>query len=152
MSSQPLMYHFSKKCFLCPDPVSASHGACVRCDAHGCKKTFHISCAQKFSLLEEAEETEKLTDPYFTYCLDHSSYNQGEPKLNDWEKWVRQRDRYLVLKNEESAEQRSAALWKRAQSITKGNDHATSELIRAGFGFRRRSSILTPFYLSQRTV
>lgn len=145
----PLMYHFSKKCFLCPDPVSASHGACVRCDAHGCKKTFHISCAQKFSLLEEAEETENLTDPYFTYCLDHSSYNQGEPKLNDWEKWVRQRDRYLVLKNEESAEQRSAALWKRAQSITKGNDHANSELVRAGFGFRELASDRYAFFAKE---
>ncbi|KAI8579324.1 hypothetical protein K450DRAFT_242684 [Umbelopsis ramanniana AG] len=137
------------KCFLCPDPVSASHGACVRCDAHGCKKTFHISCAQKFSLLEEAEESEKLADPYFTYCLDHSSYNQGEPKLNNWEKWVRQRDRYLVLKNEESAEQRSAALWNRAQSITKGNDHATSELIRAGFGFRELASDRYSFFAKE---
>lgn len=129
--------------------MSASHGACVRCDAHGCKKTFHISCAQKFSLLEEAEETENLTDPYFTYCLDHSSYNQGEPKLNGWEKWVRQRDRYLLLKNEECAEQRSAALWKRAQSITKGNDHATSELIRAGFGFRELASDRYAFFAKE---
>jgi hypothetical protein len=129
--------------------VSAGHGACVRCDAHGCKKTFHISCAQKFSLLEEAEATEKLADPYFTYCLDHSSYNQGEPKLNNWEKWVRQRDRYLVLKNEESAEQRSAALWKRAQSITRGNDHATSELVRAGFGFRELASDRYAFFAKE---
>lgn len=77
-----------------------------------------------------------MADPYFTYCLDHCSEHQGEARLNEWEKWVRQRDRYLMMKNEEAAERRCNELWQRAQRLTQGNDNVTVELIRSGFGFR----------------
>ncbi|KAJ2957632.1 hypothetical protein NQZ79_g6695 [Umbelopsis isabellina] len=128
--------NWKSKCYLCPDQVSASFGACVNCDAGGCKKTFHVSCAQKFSLLEDEEEDQNMADPYFTYCIEHSSYNQGQARLNAWEKWVRQRDRYLMSKNEAAAERRCARLWKKAQKLNKPNSDAISELIRTGFGFR----------------
>ncbi|KAG2174923.1 hypothetical protein INT43_005985 [Umbelopsis isabellina] len=128
--------NWKSKCYLCPDQISASFGACVNCDAGACKKTFHVSCAQKFSLLEDEEEEQNMANPYFTYCIEHSSYNQGQARLNAWEKWVRQRDRYLMSKNEAAAERRCARLWKKAHKLNKPNSDAISELIRTGFGFR----------------
>lgn len=87
-------------------------------------------------MLENEEEDENMANPYFTYCIEHSSYNQGQARLNAWEKWVRQRDRYLKSKNEAAAERRCARLWKKAHKLNKPNSDAISELIRTGFGFR----------------
>jgi hypothetical protein len=86
--------------------------------------------------LEDEEEDQNMADPYFTYCIEHSSYNQGQARLNTWEKWVRQRDRYLMSKNEAAAERRCTKLWKKAQKLNRSNSDAISELIRTGFGFR----------------
>jgi hypothetical protein len=87
-------------------------------------------------LEEEEKNADKMADPYFTYCIDHSSNHQGEARLNSWEQWVRQRDRYLLLKNEEAAQQRCTDLWQRAQRFTKFDENFTAQMIRAGFGFR----------------
>ncbi|KAG0043186.1 PHD finger protein 14 [Gryganskiella cystojenkinii] len=80
-------------CYLCKDSVDAALGACVQCDAGQCRKSFHITCAQSFSLLETLEDSD-MADPYFMYCKQHGS-TDGQAKLNGWAKWVKQRDAFL---------------------------------------------------------
>ncbi|KAF9901700.1 PHD finger protein 14 [Linnemannia zychae] len=80
-------------CYMCPDPQDAAMGACVQCDAGQCRKSFHITCAQSYSLLETIEDSD-MADPYFTYCKQHGSAD-GQSKLNGWAKWVKQRDAFL---------------------------------------------------------
>jgi len=61
-----------QKCSCCPNDYDASFGACVPCDAGGCKNSLHITCAQKWGLLEDKsnEETE-MANPYFVFCKNH---------------------------------------------------------------------------------
>ncbi|KAG0237017.1 PHD finger protein 14 [Actinomortierella wolfii] len=81
-------------CYICSDPADAALGACVQCDAGQCRKSFHVTCAQAYSLLETVEDP-GMADPYFTFCKQHGSANGGEPKLNGWAKWVKRRDALL---------------------------------------------------------
>jgi len=78
---------------MCKDPVDGALGACVQCDAGQCRKSFHVTCAQSYSLLETLEDSD-MADPYFMYCKQHGS-TDGQAKLNGWAKWVKQRDAFL---------------------------------------------------------
>ncbi|KAG0240416.1 PHD finger protein 14 [Mortierella sp. GBA43] len=85
--------NWTMTCYMCVDPQDAALGACVQCDAGRCRKSFHITCAQGFSLLETIDDTD-MADPYFMYCKQHGA-SDGHPKLNGWAKWVKQRDAFL---------------------------------------------------------
>ncbi|KAL1924028.1 uncharacterized protein VTP21DRAFT_7063 [Calcarisporiella thermophila] len=83
-------------CSICADPEKARVGACLQCDAGGCRKSFHVSCAEAYSLTEVIEDTPEMSDPYFVYCKQHGGAGGGDHKLNGWEKWVRKRDKFLA--------------------------------------------------------
>ncbi|KAF9101410.1 PHD finger protein 14 [Mortierella sp. GBA35] len=95
-------------CYMCTDPQDAALGACVQCDAGQCRKSFHITCAQSYSLLETIEDSD-MADPYFTYCKQHGS-SDGHSKLNGWAKWVKQRDAFLKKWQDEQGLRRTRRL------------------------------------------
>ncbi|KAG0007701.1 PHD finger protein 14, partial [Entomortierella chlamydospora] len=95
-------------CYMCSDPQDAAMGACVQCDAGQCRKSFHITCAQGYSLLETIEDSD-MADPYFMYCKQHGVAD-GHPKLNGWAKWVKQRDAFLKKWQEEQGRKRTLKL------------------------------------------
>ncbi|KAF9189102.1 PHD finger protein 14 [Haplosporangium sp. Z 11] len=95
-------------CYLCNDPRDAGLGACVQCDAGQCRKSFHITCAQAYSLLETIEDSD-MADPYFMYCKQHGSAD-GQAKLNGWAKWVKQRDAFLKKWQEDQGRKRTQRL------------------------------------------
>ncbi|KAF9129525.1 hypothetical protein BGW39_004084 [Mortierella sp. 14UC] len=101
-------------CYMCPDPQDATLGACVQCDAGQCRKSFHITCAQSYSLLETIEDSD-MADPYFTYCKQHGSAD-GQSKLNGWAKWVKQRDAFLKRWQNEQGLRRTQRLVDMQQS------------------------------------
>ncbi|KAF0417435.1 PHD finger protein 14 [Gigaspora margarita] len=94
--------NWNKPCCVC-GPGDAQEGATVHCDAGECKSWLHVTCAQSLNLLECVEEDPEISDPYFVYCPQHGSH--GPPRLNEWERWYRKRDRFLdqVRKEESSA-------------------------------------------------
>lgn len=68
-------------CYLCGfDNYEAIVGACVSCDAGGCKRMFHATCGHRFDLLE-CDDSGELADPHFVFCKEHSS--RMEPKVRD---------------------------------------------------------------------
>ncbi|KAG0048965.1 PHD finger protein 14 [Linnemannia elongata] len=75
--------NWNLNCYMCSDSQDAALGACVQCDAGQCRKSFHITCAQSYSLLETIEDSD-MADPYFTYCKQHGSAD-GQSKLNGWQ-------------------------------------------------------------------
>ncbi|KAF8928083.1 PHD finger protein 14 [Dissophora ornata] len=95
-------------CYICSDPQDAALGACVQCDAGQCRKSFHITCAQGYSLLETIEDSD-MADPYFMYCKQHGS-TDGHPKLNGWAKWVKQRDAFLKKWQDDQGRKRTKRL------------------------------------------
>ncbi|KAG0069499.1 hypothetical protein BGZ92_004669, partial [Podila epicladia] len=95
-------------CYLCSDPQDAALGACVQCDAGQCRKSFHITCAQNYSLLETLEDSD-MADPYFMYCKQHGA-TDGHPKINGWAKWVRARDGFLKKWQEDEGRKRTQRL------------------------------------------
>ncbi|KAF9580529.1 PHD finger protein 14 [Lunasporangiospora selenospora] len=95
-------------CYMCSDPMDAAMGACVQCDAGQCRKSFHITCAQSYSLLETIEDSD-MADPYFVYCKQHGTAD-GQVRLNGWAKWVKQRDAFLKQWQEEQAKKRTQRL------------------------------------------
>ncbi|KAF9210942.1 hypothetical protein BGZ59_008728 [Podila verticillata] len=95
-------------CYLCSDPQDAALGACVQCDAGQCRKSFHITCAQNYSLLETLEDSD-MADPYFMYCKQHGAAD-GHPKINGWAKWIRARDGYLKMWQEDEGRKRTQRL------------------------------------------
>ncbi|KAG0341164.1 hypothetical protein BG000_009994 [Podila horticola] len=95
-------------CYLCSDPQDAALGACVQCDAGQCRKSFHITCAQNYSLLETLEDSD-MADPYFMYCKQHGA-TDGHPKINGWAKWVRARDGFLKKWQEDEGLKRTQRL------------------------------------------
>ncbi|KAI1314895.1 PHD finger protein 14 [Mortierella claussenii] len=101
-------------CYMCSDPQDAAMGACVQCDAGQCRKSFHITCAQGYSLLETIEETD-MADPYFMYCKQHGA-TDGHPKLNGWAKWIKQRDAFLKKWQDEQGRKRTLKLINMEQS------------------------------------
>ena len=66
---------FSKTCHICDEgnqDRNASYGACMTCNWASCKVSFHVTCAQKFGLLTEEEETrDGNTVRYCGYCPNH---------------------------------------------------------------------------------
>ncbi|KAG0257430.1 PHD finger protein 14 [Mortierella polycephala] len=95
-------------CYLCNDARDAGLGACVQCDAGQCRKSFHITCAQAYSLLETIEDSD-MADPYFMYCKQHGS-TDGQAKLNGWAKWVKQRNAFLKKWQEDQGRKRTQRL------------------------------------------
>ncbi|KAF9187380.1 PHD finger protein 14, partial [Haplosporangium sp. Z 27] len=95
-------------CYMCSDPQDSAMGACVQCDAGQCRKSFHITCAQGYSLLETIEDSD-MADPYFMYCKQHGVAD-GHAKLNGWAKWVKQRDAFLKKWQEEQGRKRTLKL------------------------------------------
>ncbi|KAF9111859.1 PHD finger protein 14 [Mortierella sp. AM989] len=106
--------NWSLTCYICSDPQDAAIGACVQCDAGQCRKSFHITCAQGYSLLETIEDSD-MADPYFMYCKQHGVAD-GHPKLNGWAKWVKQRDAFLKKWQEEQGRKRTLKLIEMQQS------------------------------------
>ncbi|KAF9920297.1 PHD finger protein 14 [Linnemannia zychae] len=107
-------------CYMCSDPEDAALGACVQCDAGQCRKSFHITCAQSYSLLETIEDSD-MADPYFTYCKQHGSAD-GQSKLNGWAKWVKQRDAFLKKWQAEQGLKRTQRLIDMQQSGFENED------------------------------
>ncbi|KAF8357700.1 zfp-1 [Pristionchus pacificus] len=64
---------FDRTCYLCEDegaPRSAKVGACMNCNRPGCKKSFHVTCAQRRGLLCEEGGASKNVK-YCGYCAHH---------------------------------------------------------------------------------
>ncbi|KAG0303304.1 PHD finger protein 14 [Dissophora globulifera] len=101
-------------CYMCSDPQDAALGACVQCDAGQCRKSFHITCAQGYSLLETVEDSD-MADPYFMYCKQHGS-TDGHLRLNGWAKWVKHRDAFLKKWQDEQGLKRTLRLMDAQQS------------------------------------
>lgn len=60
-------WRYQQVCCLCE---RSQVGACTQCNRHGCKKFFHVTCAQKLSLLrEEGVGTQNVK--YCGYCPAH---------------------------------------------------------------------------------
>ena len=66
---------FTKTCHICDEGNqvrNASFGACMTCNWSSCKVSFHVTCAQKFGLLTEEDETKDgNTVRYCGYCPNH---------------------------------------------------------------------------------
>ncbi|KAF9973159.1 hypothetical protein BGZ73_003626 [Actinomortierella ambigua] len=117
--------NWNMTCYICPDPDNAALGACVQCDAGQCRKSFHVTCAQAYSLLETVEDP-GMADPYFTFCKQHGSANGGEAKLNGWAKWVKRRDTLLKQWQQDQGYQRTKRLLEARRNNTNtsnNNDH-----------------------------
>ncbi|KAK3825418.1 MAG: PHD-zinc-finger like domain-containing protein [Benniella sp.] len=112
--------NWSMTCYMCNDPHDAALGACVQCDAGRCRKSFHITCAQGYSLLETIEDSD-MADPFFMYCKQHGVAD-GHPKLNGWAKWVKQRDTFLKKWQEEQDRKRTKRLIEMQQSGYRDED------------------------------
>uniref|UniRef100_A0A0N4ZFF0 PHD-type domain-containing protein n=1 Tax=Parastrongyloides trichosuri TaxID=131310 RepID=A0A0N4ZFF0_PARTI len=74
---------YSRPCYLCEDygnKGSKDIGACMPCNKSGCKKTFHVSCAQKFGLLcEEGGQSKNVK--YCGYCRSHIKKAKIDPNI-----------------------------------------------------------------------
>ncbi|KAF9908074.1 PHD finger protein 14 [Lobosporangium transversale] len=112
--------NWNMTCYMCNDPQDAAMGACVQCDAGQCRKSFHITCAQGYSLLETVEETD-MADPYFMYCKQHGA-TDGHPKLNGWLKWVKQKDAFLKKWQDEQGRKRTLKLLEMQRASNDGED------------------------------
>ncbi|KAF9966786.1 PHD finger protein 14 [Mortierella alpina] len=112
--------NWTMTCYLCNDPQDAAMGACVQCDAGQCRKSFHITCAQAYSLLETIEDSD-MANPYFMYCKQHGSAD-GQTKLNGWAKWVKQRDLFMKKWQEDQGRKRTQRLIDVQQGVTADDD------------------------------
>uniref|UniRef100_A0A0N5BX59 PHD-type domain-containing protein n=1 Tax=Strongyloides papillosus TaxID=174720 RepID=A0A0N5BX59_STREA len=74
---------YSRPCYLCDDygnKNSRDVGACMPCNKNGCRKTFHVSCAQKFGLLcEEGGQSKNVK--YCGYCRSHIKKAKLDPNI-----------------------------------------------------------------------
>ena len=87
---------WNSDCSVCGD----SSGVCQPCEAGFCKNSLHVTCAQRFNLLEEesspsadatshtAAKNQEMAWPFFVYCKTHAS---REPRLNRWYRWCQSR-------------------------------------------------------------
>jgi len=82
---------WTKECYLCEDLNKSKIGCKMMCEAGGCRRAMHITCALKYSLLEEIED-DHIANPFFIYCKEHSSHEN--PRLNSWAKWVINKKNY----------------------------------------------------------
>uniref|UniRef100_A0AAF5D8Z5 PHD-type domain-containing protein n=1 Tax=Strongyloides stercoralis TaxID=6248 RepID=A0AAF5D8Z5_STRER len=74
---------YSRPCYLCDDYGNKNNrdvGACMPCNKSGCRKTFHVSCAQKFGLLcEEGGQSKNVK--YCGYCRSHIKKAKIDPNI-----------------------------------------------------------------------
>ncbi|KAJ3053884.1 PHD finger protein 14 [Rhizophlyctis rosea] len=84
---------WAMECSICPSPDEAKFGCKINCESHGCKKAVHATCANDLGLLEEAKDDDDMANPYFTHCKQHGA--GGDPQLNKWARWVRQKHKLL---------------------------------------------------------
>ncbi|KAJ3333971.1 PHD finger protein 14 [Blyttiomyces sp. JEL0837] len=84
--------HWKLSCSICSTQADADFGCKVPCDAHGCKNALHITCAQNYGLLEDADDDD-MQDPFFVYCKQHGP--GPDSRLNVWARWVKQK--YTIL-------------------------------------------------------
>uniref|UniRef100_A0A8R1IPU0 Uncharacterized protein n=2 Tax=Caenorhabditis japonica TaxID=281687 RepID=A0A8R1IPU0_CAEJA len=63
---------FNRTCYLCNEerPVDAKKGACMSCNKSTCKRSFHVTCAQRKGLLCE-EGAISRNVKYCGYCEGH---------------------------------------------------------------------------------
>ena len=81
----------SKSCSLCEDSRLAKTGIAISCDAGLCRTYFHVTCAQKYGLLQDVADLEQETeivDPFYAHCKLHTT---------DKAKMKRKKRNYLTL-------------------------------------------------------
>lgn len=81
----------SKACSLCEDSRLAKTGIAISCDAGLCRTYFHVTCAQKYGLLQDVADLEQETeivDPFYAHCKLHTT---------DKAKMKRKKRNYLTL-------------------------------------------------------
>ncbi|KXN69682.1 hypothetical protein CONCODRAFT_92498 [Conidiobolus coronatus NRRL 28638] len=94
---------YQRVCYLCDNAQDSHYGASVICQAPKCNKTVHITCAQRWDLLEECTDMAQLAadqEPYYIYCKDHGF--RDTPKVNPWAEWAYKKTVYYenMCKNE----------------------------------------------------
>ncbi|UMM24866.1 hypothetical protein L5515_004899 [Caenorhabditis briggsae] len=74
---------FQKVCYICKEadrPNDAKKGACMTCNIHKCKKSFHVTCAQRQGLLCE-EGAVSRNVKYCGYCEPHLAIAKDDPAI-----------------------------------------------------------------------
>ncbi|UMM24868.1 hypothetical protein L5515_004899 [Caenorhabditis briggsae] len=76
---------FQKVCYICKEadrPNDAKKGACMTCNIHKCKKSFHVTCAQRQGLLCE-EGAVSRNVKYCGYCEPHLAiaFQKDDPAI-----------------------------------------------------------------------
>lgn len=73
---------FQKTCYICLDerPNSAKKGACMSCNKSNCKRSFHVTCAQRKGLLCE-EGAVSRNVKYCGYCESHLKKVINDPSI-----------------------------------------------------------------------
>uniref|UniRef100_A0A914X8I0 MLLT10 histone lysine methyltransferase DOT1L cofactor n=1 Tax=Plectus sambesii TaxID=2011161 RepID=A0A914X8I0_9BILA len=74
---------FERICYLCEEAGEekrAAIGACMNCNRAGCKKSFHVTCAQQRGLLCEEGGGSKNVK-YCGYCGVHAKKAQNDPTI-----------------------------------------------------------------------
>ncbi|GMT19711.1 hypothetical protein PFISCL1PPCAC_11008 [Pristionchus fissidentatus] len=74
---------YDRICYLCDEescPKSAKMGACMNCNRSGCKKSFHVTCAQRKGLLCEEGGLSKNVK-YCGYCAHHLKKAALDPSI-----------------------------------------------------------------------
>ncbi|EGT56770.1 CBN-ZFP-1 protein [Caenorhabditis brenneri] len=73
---------FQKICYLCQEdrPNDAKKGACMSCNKNNCKRSFHVTCAQRKGLLCE-EGAISRNVKYCGYCDNHLKKAINDPAI-----------------------------------------------------------------------
>ncbi|CAJ0578935.1 unnamed protein product, partial [Mesorhabditis spiculigera] len=74
---------FEKSCYLCEEDGHynlAGIGACMQCNRIGCKKCFHVTCAQQRGLLCE-EDAQSKNVKYCGFCDTHLKKAASDPTI-----------------------------------------------------------------------
>lgn len=73
---------FQKTCYICLEerPNSAKKGACMSCNKNNCKRSFHVTCAQRKGLLCE-EGAVARNVKYCGYCESHLKKVINDPTI-----------------------------------------------------------------------
>ncbi|KAI9141983.1 hypothetical protein BKA69DRAFT_354562 [Paraphysoderma sedebokerense] len=95
---------FRRNCSICESTESAGQdldiitGYTKQCQIGTCKKWVHLSCAEKYNLIEEHEELHD-TDPFFVCCLEHGSVQP--PAMTEWAKWCSKQSKLARTESDE---------------------------------------------------
>lgn len=73
---------FQKTCYICNEerPNEAKKGACMSCNKPSCKRSFHVTCAQRKGLLCEEGAISKNVK-YCGYCESHLKKAINDPAI-----------------------------------------------------------------------